>query len=305
LLTRPLKDITAAARNVARGSRDLDLDRLTLRGDETGELARAFGVMVGSVAEKERELDQRAEQLSRSNQELSQFAYVASHDLQEPLRMVASFMSLLRRRYADQLNAEANEFIDFAVDGAERMKSLINDLLGYSRISNSPLHLSRVRLSDTLAGILVLLRTRIEEAHATVSFDDMPVIQADAGQMERLFRNLIDNALKYRSDAAPDIRISAERLGDFWSFAISDNGIGIDPIYAEKIFAIFSRLHSRDKYQGTGIGLAACRKIVERHGGTIHVEENPTGGSVFRFTLSATLTGLDNDDGEPQERTPD
>ena len=305
VLTRPLREITRAAQAVASGHRDVDLDRLTQRGDETGDLARAFDVMVSSVAGKERELDDRAQQLLRSNQELSQFAYVASHDLQEPLRMVASFLSLLQRRYAEQLNDEANEYIGFAVDGAARMKSLITDLLGYSRISNTPLHVSTVDLGETMAGIVQLLGSRIAEANATVSFSALPVLHADPGQMERLFRNLIDNALKYRGEAPPAIEVSARRRGDLWAFAVADNGIGIDPIYAEKVFAIFSRLHSRDKYQGTGIGLAACRRIVERHGGEISVEPRVGGGSVFRFTMSANLEGTEIRDGEPKERPAD
>ena len=305
LLTRPLRNITHAAQDVAGGRRDVDLGQLIQRHDETGDLARAFDVMVSSIAEKERELDERAQQLLHSNQELSQFAYVASHDLQEPLRMVASFLSLLQRRYAEQLNAEANEYIGFAVDGAARMKSLITDLLGYSRISNSPLHVSAVNLNETLGGITQLLGNRIAETGATVNIGVLPVLQADPGQMERLFRNLVDNALKYHGALAPRIDITAERQGNLWAFAIADNGIGIDPIYSEKVFAIFSRLHSRDKYQGTGIGLAACRRIVERHGGSIDVEPNIGGGSVFRFTLSAILEGEEATDGKPQERITD
>lgn len=303
LLTRPLREMTTAARIVAAGGRSLDLKRLILRRDEAGDLARAFDAMVYSVTEKEQALDLSAQQLMRSNQDLSQFAYIASHDLQEPLRMVGSFLTLLQRRYADQLNDEAQEFVGFAVDGAARMKSLINDLLGYSRISNAPLHVSSVDLADTIAGIIQLIHARIAEADATITIGEMPRIQADAGQIERLFRNLIENALKYRSEAAPEISVSAERQGELWAFAIADNGIGIEPANAEKVFAIFTRLHSRDKYQGTGIGLAACRRIVERHGGAIYVEVNPKGGSIFRFTLSTNPAALENVDGEQEERT--
>ena len=297
LLTRPVRKITVAAQAVAKGSREVDLASLTGRRDETGDLARSFAAMLDNISAKEAELNKKAEELARSNQELSQFAYVASHDLQEPLRMVGSFLSLLQKRYASQLNAEANEFVDFAVDGANRMKTLINDLLGYSRISNSLLHVGKVDLVQTLSGIVDLLRPQIEETQAKITWSNMPVLHADGGQMERLFRNLIENALKYRSEAPPEITISARQQGSAWAFAVADNGIGIDPIHSEKVFAIFTRLHSRAKYQGTGIGLAACRRIVERHGGKISVEPNVGGGSVFRFTLSADLPLEESADG--------
>lgn len=288
LITRPVRQMTAKARAVANGARDVDLARLGQRRDETGELARAFEIMVASISAKETALDDKARELERSNQELSQFAYIASHDLQEPLRMVASFLSLLKRRHADKLDAEANEFIDFAVDGATRMKLLINELLGYSRISNRPLELGTVALSETVDGVIKLLSPRIAELHATITVDPLPVLKADPSQMERLFRNLIENALKYHGEAAPRIKVSAEQRGGVWTFTVADNGIGIDPAHADKIFAIFTRLHSRDKYEGTGIGLAACRRIVERHGGRIWVEPNPDGGSIFRFTVPKT-----------------
>ncbi|WP_417310481.1 ATP-binding protein [Devosia sp.] len=288
LLTRPVRRITLAARAVANGERDVDLTGLITRRDEPGELARAFNVMVTNVAAKEQALDEKAKELERSNQELSQFAYIASHDMQEPLRMVASFLSLLQRRHADKLDAEANEFIDYAVDGATRMKLLINELLGYSRISNRTLAVSPVHLPETLQGIIKLLAPRIDELDATITIGRLPVVQADPSQMERLFRNLIENALKYHGEAKPKVSVSAKRQKTVWTFSVTDNGIGIDPAHSQKIFAIFSRLHSRDKYEGTGIGLAACRRIVERHGGTIWVDANPDGGSIFRFTLPTT-----------------
>ncbi|KPL68295.1 hypothetical protein SZ64_09270 [Erythrobacter sp. SG61-1L] len=225
------------------------------------------------------------EKLARSNQELMQFAYVASHDLQEPLRMVDSYMGLIERRYKGKLDADADEFIGFAVDGARRMKRLINDLLTYSRVSNRPLKVKSIDLRAELEGVLALFQPQIEETGATVEIGPLPRIEGDPGQIERLFTNLIGNALKFRSDRRPHIRIEAQQHGKLWEFIIADNGIGIDPEFNEKVFEIFSRLHSREQYEGTGIGLAACKRIVELHGGLIWVEAGPDGGSVFRFTL--------------------
>lgn len=225
------------------------------------------------------------EKLARSNQELMQFAYVASHDLQEPLRMVDSYMGLIERRYKGKLDSDADEFIGYAVDGARRMKRLINDLLAYSRVSNRPLKIGPVDTGAVLADVLALYDAQIRESGATVELGALPVIEGDAGQIERLFTNLVGNALKFRSDNPPRIGVTAQRKGDMWEFAIADNGIGIDPEFNEKIFEIFSRLHSREQYEGTGIGLAACRRIVELHGGMIWVEPGGNGGSLFRFTL--------------------
>jgi len=225
------------------------------------------------------------EKLARSNQELMQFAYVASHDLQEPLRMVDSYMGLIERRYKGKLDSDADEFIGFAVDGARRMKRLINDLLAYSRVSNRPLKIGPVDVRLVLDDVLALYDAQIRESGATVELGTLPVIEGDAGQIERLFTNLVGNALKFRSDNPPRISVTAQRRGDLWEFAIADNGIGIDPEFNEKVFEIFSRLHSRERYEGTGIGLAACRRIVELHGGMIWVEPGGNGGSLFRFTL--------------------
>ncbi len=225
------------------------------------------------------------EKLARSNQELMQFAYVASHDLQEPLRMVDSYMGLIERRYKGKLDADADEFIGFAVDGARRMKRLINDLLTYSRVSNRPLKVKPIDLRAEVDAVLALFQDQIEQSGATVEIGPLPRIEGDPGQIERLFTNLIGNALKFRSDKTPHVRIEAEQRGKLWEFTISDNGIGIDPDFNEKVFEIFSRLHSREQYEGTGIGLAACKRIVELHGGLIWVEPGQNGGSVFRFTL--------------------
>lgn len=232
-------------------------------------------------------LAQRAAELTRSNRELEQFAYVASHDLQEPLRMISSFTQLLARRYADKLDSDANEFIAFAVDGATRMQTLINDLLTYSRVGTRGKPLAPTDAGAALAAALRNLSAAIEDSSATVSFDPLPTVQADAIQLVQLFQNLVANAIKFRGSAPPAVHVSAERQDGEWRFCVADNGIGIDPQDAEKIFVIFHRLHSREEYPGTGIGLAICKKIVERHGGCISVDSNPGQGARFYFTLSA------------------
>jgi light-regulated signal transduction histidine kinase (bacteriophytochrome) len=221
----------------------------------------------------------------RSNQELEQFAYVVSHDLQEPLRMVSSYTQLLRRRYKDKLDQDADEFITFAVDGAARMQRLITDLLMYSRVGTrgkppQPTDCGRV-LTQTLAN----LRTAITESQAVVTNDNLPSIMADETQMAQLFQNLIGNAIKFHGDRPPRIHLSARQEEDGWLFSVKDNGIGIDPAQGERIFVVFRRLHQRDEYPGTGIGLAICKRIVERHGGRIWVESNSDSGSTFYFTI--------------------
>lgn len=207
-----------------------------------------------------------------------------------PAAMVGSYLGLLARRYRGKLDAKADEFIGFAIDGAERMKRLINDLLGYSRVSNREMKLEAIKTSHLADAVVRTLSERIAETGTEFAIEPLPAIQADAMQMERLFLNLFENAIKYRGDAPPRIRVAAKPRDDFWEFSVADNGIGIAPEFHEKIFEIFTRLHSRDKYQGTGIGLASCKRIVERHGGTIWVEPAPGGGSIFRFTLPAVPT---------------
>ncbi|MDD3797621.1 MAG: ATP-binding protein [Novosphingobium sp.] len=297
-LARPLKDISDMAVAVSRGDRQVDIGTTGMRRDEVGALARSFETMVLKVDERETELaaekvklEQANDKLVRSNRELMQFAYVASHDLQEPLRMVDSYMGLIERRYKGKLDSDADEFIGYAVDGARRMKRLINELLSYSRVSNRPLKVDRVDTRALVEGVLAMLQGQIEQAGAEIEVGPLPTIEADPGQIERLFTNLIGNALKFRSDTPPHITVSAEQKDGMWEFAIADNGIGIDPEFQEKIFEIFARLHSRDVYDGTGIGLAACKRIVELHGGTIRVEPAPGGGSIFRFTLPERQEG--------------
>lgn len=236
----------------------------------------------------ERGLEVQAQALARSNSELEQFAYVASHDLQEPLRMVTSYMELLERRYKDKLDADANEFIGYAVDGAGRMKALITDLLTYSRVGSKGKELVATDCEAVLRDVLANLQTLIEDTQAEVNHQPLPCVLGDAIQLLQLFQNLIGNALKFRGEAAPRIEIKAEQTTDAgdWLFSVSDNGIGIDPQYYDRIFAVFQCLHSRDVYEGTGIGLAVCKKIVERHGGTIWLESTQGQGTTFYFTLA-------------------
>jgi light-regulated signal transduction histidine kinase (bacteriophytochrome) len=231
------------------------------------------------------DLAQRSQELTRSNAELEQMAYVASHDLQEPLRMVASYMQLLEQQYADRLDADAHEFIGFAVDGAKRMQTLIDDLLAYSRVGTRAKPLQPTDCAALVATALGSLRMAIEESGAQVQCGPLPVVMGDAAQLTQLFQNLIANAIKFRGRQAPRIAVWADPDDGFWRFAVQDNGIGIAPEYFERIFVMFQRLHSRSTYPGTGIGLAICKKIVERHGGRIWVESTPGTGSTFQFTL--------------------
>jgi light-regulated signal transduction histidine kinase (bacteriophytochrome) len=227
------------------------------------------------------------EDLQRSNAELEQFAYVASHDLQEPLRMVSSYTQLLARRYKDKLDKDADEFIAFAVDGANRMQRMINDLLTYSRAGTRGKEFTSVDCEAALGQAHANLRIAIEEHNAVITHDPLPTVMADEGQLAQLFQNLISNAIKFRGEEPPRIHVSARRRNQEWVLSVRDNGIGIEPQYTERIFVIFQRLHTRAEYPGTGIGLAICRRIVERHGGRIWVESEPGKSSTFFFTLPA------------------
>jgi signal transduction histidine kinase len=223
--------------------------------------------------------------LARSNKDLEQFAYVASHDLQEPLRMVSSYTQLLARRYRGQLDATAEKYIAYAVDGANRMQRLIEDLLAYSRVGARAMGFELVDSAAALDQALANLKTTIEQSGAVVTHDPLPRVVHDKLLLAQLFQNLIGNAIKFHVEAPPRIHVSARQKGEEWVLAVRDNGIGIDPQYAERIFTIFQRLHTNEEYPGTGIGLAICKKIVERGGGRIWVESQPGKGSTFYFTV--------------------
>jgi signal transduction histidine kinase len=238
-----------------------------------------------ALARARRVLEKTVMDLERSNRELEQFAYVASHDLQEPLRMVGSFTQLLDQRYGDRLDDDGREFITYAVEGAHRMQELIQSLLHYSRVGSRGPQLAQTHCQAVLDGVLSHQRAAIEESGATLTVGPLPELPADATQLGHLFQHLILNAIKFRSDRPLAIEVSAAEEDGEWHFAVRDNGIGIDPQYAERIFTLFQRLHPRDRYPGTGIGLAVCKKIVQQHGGRIWVESQPGHGATFHFTL--------------------
>ena len=270
------------------GSRFLADVIITAIRDDSGKL-RGFSKITRDITERKRAEEQMhltLAELERSNKELEQFAYVASHDLQEPLRMVASFTQLLAQRYEGQLDDQAKKFIGYAVDGAVRMQRLINDLLVYSRVSTQAKTLEEIDSHAALGEAVRNLAGSIEESRAMVVNDDLPIVRADATQLSALFQNLIGNAIKFRGAAVPLIHVSASDLGSEWRFSVRDNGIGIENQFAEKVFVIFQRLHTRQEYPGTGIGLAICKRIVERHGGRIWFESVPGAGSTFNFTIS-------------------
>jgi PAS domain S-box-containing protein len=251
--------------------------------------ARVYTAVLRDVTDRRRAEDalaRQAEELARSNADLEQFAYVASHDLQEPLRMVASYTQLLARRYRDRLDEDAHEFIGYAVEGVTRMQALINDLLAYSRVGTGSGEARAVELEAVLGRVLRSLEAAVEEAGARVTHDPLPTVRGDEGQLGQLLQNLVGNAIKFRRpDAAPHVHLSAARGDGEWEIAVRDNGIGIEAEFADRIFVIFQRLQPRGEYPGTGIGLAICKKIVERHGGRIWVEGTPGVGTTFRFTL--------------------
>ncbi|MFI8791368.1 ATP-binding protein [Streptomyces sp. NPDC055105] len=291
-ITRPLEQLGADARTIAGGDFDhpitstgpADLRRLS---GEIDFMRRRLVRELAFTEEARLLLDAQTGDLQRSNAELEQFAYVASHDLQEPLRKVSSFTQLLQRRYGGQLDERADQYIEFAVDGANRMKVLINDLLDFSRVGRLHNAQQRVDLDKKLKETLSALSVGIEEAGATITHDPLPTLISDSTQMGMLWQNLIGNAVKFRRPGeAPKVHVTAVREGELWRFSVTDNGIGIAPEYAEKVFVIFQRLHTKDAYSGSGIGLAMCKKIVEFHGGTIAVDPHHQDGARITFTLA-------------------
>jgi PAS domain S-box-containing protein len=231
------------------------------------------------------ELEETVKKLETSNKDLEQFAYTASHDLQEPLRMISSFIQLLEKNYKDKLDEDGLEYIGFVVDGAQRMRELINDLLLFSRVTTAAGKFEQLDLNKLLDEVLFNLEIAIEENNAVIRSDPLPVIFGDYSQMVQVFQNIIGNAIKYRSTKTPEIQISARKQDDYWLFSVKDNGIGLKPQFSSQIFEIFRRLHNRDEYEGTGMGLAITKKVIEKHGGQIWVESEPDEGSTFYFTI--------------------
>jgi light-regulated signal transduction histidine kinase (bacteriophytochrome) len=276
--------VKQAAQTLLKAKENLEVE-VANRTEELRDTNARLAVELDERRQTEQRLARYAGDLARSNAELEQFAYVASHDLQEPLRMVASFTQLLARRYRGKLDQDADEFIGFAVDGATRMQTLINDLLVYSRVGTWGKPFAPTDLNVVLQQALDNLTTSIEESGAVVSSGPLPSISGDEVQLIQLFQNLLGNAIKFRGSQAPQIQISAEKQGTQWVFAFRDNGIGIAPEHQKRIFMIFQRLHLRSEYPGTGIGLAICKKIVERHGGRIWLESQGNHGSTFYFSI--------------------
>ena len=251
-----------------------------------GTIANAFAYEKLEAAQLS--LEKAVAELRRSNQELEQFAYVASHDLQEPLRKIASFCNLLETRYGEKLDERGGVYLHYIVDGATRMQALVNDLLLYSRVTTRGAEFAPAAMDDALQEALANLELAVAESGAQVTYDPLPRVVGDAAQLARVFQNLVGNAIKYRGEAPPRIHVGAAEESGEWVFSVRDNGIGIAPEYAERIFVIFQRLHTREEYGGTGIGLAVCKKIVERHGGRIWVESTAGSGATFRFSLPHT-----------------
>jgi signal transduction histidine kinase len=305
---RPLSRLAADARKVADGDfthnvdpggpqevRTVGIDMNRMRERILAELSAVRAAHTGLEA-AHASLEARTEDLQRSNAELEQFAYVASHDLQEPLRKVASFCQLLQRRYAGRLDEKADQYIELAVDGAKRMQQLINDLLAFSRVGRTAQQREEVSCAVLLAQAWANLGPAVRASHATIEVGDLPMVLGEASLLTAVFQNLLSNALKFTGDHAPRVSVSARREGEHWLFSFSDNGIGIPAEYADRIFVIFQRLHDRAAYPGTGIGLAMCRKIIEYHGGRIWLDTTVTSGARFCFTLPARPEDADAHD---------
>ncbi|MFD1568743.1 ATP-binding protein, partial [Halolamina litorea] len=264
-----------------------DTEQRTFSEEDVSFVQSVANIIAEAIERRryQRELEELVAELEASNERLEQFAYAASHDLQEPLRMVSSYLQLIERRYGDDLDEEGREFLDFAVDGADRMREMIDRLLSYSRVETDGEPLEPVSLETVLADVRADLQVTITEHDATITVGDLPTVAGDPNQLRQLFQNLLDNAIEYSGEDTPSVRISAERDDDRWIVTVSDDGIGIDPADQERVFEVFERGHCHQETEGTGIGLALCERIVERHGGSISVESAPGDGTTFRFGL--------------------
>jgi len=284
LVSGALGDVTAVE-CIKRGATDYVLKDSLARLPEAIRRALQEKHLLRLRRRAEEDLAKKAVELARSNADLEQFAYIASHDLQEPLRMVAAYTQLIAERYRGKLDDNADKFIGYACEGALRMQTLINDLLAFSRIGRTGVKAGRVNCDAAMAEVLLNLGPAIRDCGATVSYAPLPEVLADSSQMTQVFQNLIGNAIKFRGKEPPEILVQAEKAGQDWLFTVSDNGIGIAPESAENIFVAFQRLHTRTEYPGNGIGLSICKKIIERNGGKIWVESGMSKGSSFKFTL--------------------
>ena len=298
----PERHREAVARFLETGRRTLDWDYVELPGEHADGTRIPLAVSFSEFEHRGdhfftgilRDITERKaieEQLKESNEHLEQFAYAASHDLQEPLRMVTSYLELLDRRYGDDLDADAEEFIGFAVDGAERMREMIESLLEYSRVDIRGDPFQIVDLDAVFAHTCQNLQVKIDETDAEVNAEHLPDVRGDGSQLNQVFQNLLSNAIEYSGDSPPVVHVSAEPTGDEWTISISDEGIGIAPDDQDRIFDVFQRLHTQDEHNGTGIGLSLCRRIVERHGGEIWVESEPGEGTTFLFSLPRDSSG--------------
>jgi two-component sensor histidine kinase len=253
----------------------------------TGNTSRQSTTDASGAEQATNGRSERERALERSNEQLEQFAYAASHDLQEPLRMVSGYLRLIEDRYGDELDEDAQEYIEFATDGAERMRMMIDGLLAYSRVERHGYSFEPVDLDDVMTDVRKNLELRIDETGATITVAELPDVEGDESQLRQLFQNLVSNAIEYGGDESPVVCVSAERLGDEWVISVRDEGVGIDPADRDRIFEVFQRLHSYHESSGTGIGLAICKRIADRHGGEIWVESTPGDGSTFSVTLPA------------------
>ena len=272
---------------------EMDVD-VTEQRQTQNALKKINETLEEQVKERTQELSKSNIELKRSNKELKQFAYISSHDLQEPLRMVTSFTQLLERRYKGQLDNEADDYIEFIVEGAHRMKYLIDDLLAFSRLNTQAKELESVELENVIDDVLSNLSVTIKENKACITYDPLPTVNADKTQMMQVFQNLVANAIKFQGSNPPKIHISAHKDEKEWKFAVTDNGIGIDPEYQKQIFEVFKRLHTREEYPGSGIGLSVSQKIIRRHGGNIWVESELGKGSTFYFTIPHSINDHPN-----------